>query len=499
MKKRIASVITLIAFWVTSVFPMPISAADTAPQDEVELIPYNMLDVNVVDENGTTITGISMSLVDENGVEVATWTNGERKVNMANSSYISGVSNLGAYEVYMAKLLEAAKSLIGDKEIFFLKRGTTELWSQGNSVHNSIYCRPDEKTEYTVQYFENYATDLTVEGGKVVTVVDARSDDSRISIFDAAGLSSVKNFKIADIKGTNTFELTPGEYNVEGLDMSVSDQAVEYVKLRIKLSDVFGSKYFNEQGAFKHDSLGEVSFPSTTAGVTGVLTFCSGSVITVACPDSEGFVEVYVEKNERRLGIDVSFSSNIGAGGKYFPLEQTKTVYNEKSFIGKGVALPTTGTLLYYVPAGNYTVKMLRTPSGYQPKDPVTVSVVDSNEVQKLSIALDAVHTHAYGTEYKTDADNHWKECACGEKTEIAEHTYTWVIDKEATGTQEGSKREVCSVCGYEKQTVTIPVVEAPETGDCSNVPLLFALAAAALALFAGAAVYGKKRIYNQD
>ena len=31
-------------------------------------------------------------------------------------------------------------------------------------------------------------------------------------------------------------------------------------------------------------------------------------------------------------------------------------------------------------------------------------------------------HTHDYGTTWKTDANNHWKECECGEKSENAAH-----------------------------------------------------------------------------
>ena len=32
-------------------------------------------------------------------------------------------------------------------------------------------------------------------------------------------------------------------------------------------------------------------------------------------------------------------------------------------------------------------------------------------------------HTHSFGTEWKSNADNHWNECACGEKSNSAAHT----------------------------------------------------------------------------
>lgn len=67
---------------------------------------------------------------------------------------------------------------------------------------------------------------------------------------------------------------------------------------------------------------------------------------------------------------------------------------------------------------------------------------------------------HSYGTDWKSDADNHWHECTCGDRTEIAPHTFgEWTITKEATEIEKGSKEKTCTVCGY-KVTEVIPVVE---------------------------------------
>ena len=86
-------------------------------------------------------------------------------------------------------------------------------------------------------------------------------------------------------------------------------------------------------------------------------------------------------------------------------------------------------------------------------------------------------HTHSYGSEWKNDADNHWHECSCGDKTDKAAHDFKWVVDKEATATQKGSKHEECKVCGYKKAAVEIPATGSttkptdptqtnPNTGD---------------------------------
>ena len=78
-------------------------------------------------------------------------------------------------------------------------------------------------------------------------------------------------------------------------------------------------------------------------------------------------------------------------------------------------------------------------------------------------IAKTAEHT-ADSTGWHSDADNHWNTCECGEKLNLSGHSFTWVIDKEATAEEKGSKHEQCTVCGYAKAAVEIPVggIETP-------------------------------------
>ena len=66
-------------------------------------------------------------------------------------------------------------------------------------------------------------------------------------------------------------------------------------------------------------------------------------------------------------------------------------------------------------------------------------------------------HTHSYGIDWKNNETSHWHECTCGDKTDVAEHSFRWVIDRTATATQKGSKHEECTVCGYRRAAVEIP------------------------------------------
>ncbi len=75
-------------------------------------------------------------------------------------------------------------------------------------------------------------------------------------------------------------------------------------------------------------------------------------------------------------------------------------------------------------------------------------------------------HNHDYGTEWKYDSTNHWHECECGNKADITAHTFKQIIDKEATATEKGSKHEECTVCGYKKAAVDIPVTDFGNSSD---------------------------------
>lgn len=68
-------------------------------------------------------------------------------------------------------------------------------------------------------------------------------------------------------------------------------------------------------------------------------------------------------------------------------------------------------------------------------------------------------HNHNYGTEWKYDNTNHWHECEDGEKADITSHNFKWIVDKEATTAEKGSKHEECTVCGYKKTAVDIPAI----------------------------------------
>lgn len=64
-----------------------------------------------------------------------------------------------------------------------------------------------------------------------------------------------------------------------------------------------------------------------------------------------------------------------------------------------------------------------------------------TGDVTLYAIWEDKPHTHAYSTEWSTDETNHWHECTCGDKKDVAAHT----PGAEAIETTP----QTCAVCGY--------------------------------------------------
>ena len=74
-------------------------------------------------------------------------------------------------------------------------------------------------------------------------------------------------------------------------------------------------------------------------------------------------------------------------------------------------------------------------------------------------------HTHSYAVEWKYDGTNHWHECECGDKADVAAHSASeWIVDTAATETADGAKHKECTVCKKVLETATIPATGSTHT-----------------------------------
>lgn len=217
---------------------------------------------------------------------------------------------------------------------------------------------------------------------------------------------------------------------------------------------------------------------------------------TYRCYDEDGvalggsYVLCYLEgETVKRLGAD----ELIKEGVEYF-LEVHIKSDEGYTFLGlkeENVTLDGTAGVAMFMQPNNAVYSFMLTPLG-------------------------ASHTHTYGTEWKSDAYKHWHECSCGDKADVAAHSFKWVVDKEATATKKGSKHEECKVCGYQRPAVEIPATgsttkptdptesnpntgaldDVPQTGDNSNMILWIVLLLASGLGVTGTVMYSKRKKY---
>lgn len=97
--------------------------------------------------------------------------------------------------------------------------------------------------------------------------------------------------------------------------------------------------------------------------------------------------------------------------------------------------------------------------------DGTETSICDNCDVTDTRVATGSALGHNYNEVWSNDEGQHWHGgTICHEKKETADHSFVWIVDKEATETEAGSKHEECTVCGFAKAAVEIPLTGTTET-----------------------------------
>lgn len=146
-----------------------------------------------------------------------------------------------------------------------------------------------------------------------------------------------------------------------------------------------------------------------------------------------------------------------------------------------------TSDILKVTESGVYTVKV----TAAKRDGDVTLT----SEAAESTGTTCTVEPHRYDGAWKNDENSHWQECDCGQKGNEAAHEFgQWVVTKEATASEQGSREKACQVCGY---TVTEVISatgsdDVPKTGDENNIVLWAAMMMISSAACAG--IMAKRR-----
>lgn len=117
-------------------------------------------------------------------------------------------------------------------------------------------------------------------------------------------------------------------------------------------------------------------------------------------------------------------------------------------------------TLKLAVADGYYATKDLAVKANGETIKPSEQGVYQLSKVEKdTEIAVEGIAKHEPdGTGWKSDGSSHWHVCTCGERIDVAEHSFEWIIDEKPTFEKPGSKHLHCTVCDYNSsEKVVIP------------------------------------------
>ena len=249
---------------------------------------------------------------------------------------------------------------------------------------------------------------------------------------------------------------------------------------------------------------------ATTAGTKHKeCTVCHRVLETQPIPSTGTELKIIAEDNKiynKASGSDVTITCN-GDFAKFTGIKVDGSVVDSSNYtaVSGSTVLTLKASYLGTLTDGSHTITFVYTDG--EANANLTVRTAGSG------------HIHDYGTEWKSNADNHWHECNCGDKKDEAAHSFKWVVDKEATATKKGSKHEECKICGYKRSAVEIPATgtstaptdttkpndttkpgntngseKSPQTGDNSNIFLWFALLFVSAAGVTGITAYNKKK-----
>ena len=165
-----------------------------------------------------------------------------------------------------------------------------------------------------------------------------------------------------------------------------------------------------------------------------------------------------VNRNEERVAL----TTQAGTVSVAVPVTTYTVKFNANG--GTGTMADVTG-----VPAGAYTLPAngFTAPEGKQFKGwstDASGAVIEgttynvTGDVTLYAIWENKPHTHTYSTEWSTDSANHWHECTCGDKKDLAPHVDAnndhncdvcgWKMSDHTGGTATCKDKATCTICG---------------------------------------------------
>lgn len=469
---------------------------------------WNTAAIEVYNNANVTIDGCNISNV-ENGIHVDNYYGSagqDVSVTVSNTTVTATGDAVKLYSTYNgqggvanASLTVASGTYTGDVRIV----GATD--KDTLALTGGTYYVADEDE------LKDVLSHVAAQGQQQVTV-QLTKDVTLSSMLNITASNVVVDLGGNTITAGDTFAYTFDNDKhlvqvLNGANVTLRNGRLETTTANKHALNVYGAENFLLKDVVVDHTLAEKGAPvvvnGSTMSVGGTVELITGEnswyamnvdnqVNGVATPSEVTFVE----------GANVQFSGVNPLG-----------IYLETTHAGTEVAVSFEKNVTLSSDVENFVAVSIKKDANAKVENPENAGL-DTDKNGNL-----VPHEHVFGDAWVSDETGHWHACACGEKQDVAQHTFQWVVDKEATATENGSKHEECTVCGYAKQAVVIPATgatqpseqpstqpseqptqsqkpdaEQPQTGDVSNVALWVAMMFVSVATLTGVMAYTKKR-----
>lgn len=469
---------------------------------------WNTAAIEVYNNADVTINGCSISNV-ENGIHVDNYYGSagqDVSVTVSDTTVTATGDAVKLYSTYNgsgaaadASLTVTSGTYTGDVRIV----GATD--KDTLALTGGTYCVADEDE------LKDVLSHVAAQGQQQVTV-QLTKDVTLSSMLNITASNVVVDLGGNTITAGDTFAYTFDNDKhlvqvLNGANVTLRNGKLETTTANKHALNVYGAENFLLKDVVVDHTLAEKGAPvvvnGSTMSVGGTVELITGAnswyamnvdnqVNGVATPSEVTFVE----------GANVKFSGVNPLG-----------IYLETTHAGTQVAVSFKKNVTLSSDVENFVAVSIKKDANAKVENPENAGL-DTDKNGNL-----VPHEHVFGDAWVSDETGHWHACACGEKQDVAQHTFQWVVDKEATATENGSKHEECTVCGYAKQAVVIPATgttqpseqpstqpseqptqsqkpdaEQPQTGDVSNVALWVAMMFVSVATLTGVMAYTKKR-----
>ncbi len=317
----------------------------------------------------------------------------------------------------------------------------------------------------------------------IVDRYDVGSDKALVPAFEL----NLSNVSFASAAPAVTFTGNLEVHDVVGKDVASNG--------KVTLHGAFTLRY-------RADNLGsaEVSFDKSKVTLTNVAT--DKDVYLVAQNSAEAKAKQVTDQ-----------TTSVSASDIYYDLEIPSEVAFKSQHIGyEDVSAQT----VEIANAGNVEVSNIKAVLAGEKKDVFTLETSGMKTTlapgEKTTVTVKPntkLNAGTYTAQLEIKGDENINKKVPVQFT-VEDYAFKWVVDKEATATEKGLKHEECSVCGYRKASVEIPVVmsskvEKPdgdkpgsgkgsvETGDSAPTGLLASMLVIS-ALGMVSVVIGKKK-----